>query len=314
MQTYTGHIDLPESGRGAVIAIGNFDGVHKGHRVVIDQVRQLAETLDAPLAVALFQPHPRSFFAPGARSFRLMSKNRRNETLAKLGVSRVYELAFDADMARMSPETFVDRVLHKGLGVRGIVTGEDFRFGADRAGAISDLEALGQARGIETAFAPLKGNGADKISSTRIRKAIHDGDMMAARELLGQSWSVEGVVIKGDQRGRTIGFPTANLDMADFARPAYGVYAVQISIEGENDKRPGVANIGKRPTVDGETELLEIHLLEFDGDLYGQSLSVEFHAYLRAEQRFDGLDALKAQIQKDVQSARRVLSAVTGPA
>jgi len=314
MEIYQGHTDIPDTGRGFVIALGNFDGVHQGHRVVIALAKKLADDTGAPLAVALFKPHPRSFFAPEARAFRLMSERHRNETLSRLGVSCVYELAFDAAMAKMSAEGFVDNVLHKGLGVRGIVTGADFRFGADRAGAVSDLETLGQARNIKTAFAPLHDNGVDKVSSTRIRKAIHDGDMKAAKELLGQSWSLDGIVIRGDQRGRTIGFPTANIDMRDFARPAYGVYAVEVVLDGESEKRPGVANIGKRPTVDGDTELLEIHLLDFAGDLYGRELSVEFHEYLRAEQRFDGLEALKEQIQKDAFSARHVLSAVAGPA
>ena len=314
MQVFRGHTDLPQDARGAVVALGNFDGVHRGHRHVIDLARTQAGEAGAPLGVALFDPHPRRFFAPDAPAFRLMGSERRNRTLAGLGVQRLYVLAFDAGLAKMTPEQFVDEVLDTGLGVRGVVTGADFRFGAGRAGSTVELERLCAGRGISAAFADLHGNGADKVSSTRIRKAIHDGDMEAAAALMGSRWSVEGVVRRGDQRGRTIGFPTANLTLGDYARPAYGVYAVRVGIDGETPSRPGVANIGKRPTVDGATELLEVHLLDFEGDLYDCELEVEFHAHLRAERKFDGLDALKAQIAADAAQARQVLTAVSGPA
>lgn len=314
MRIFRGHTDIPPEGRGSVVALGNFDGVHDGHRHVIALARALAEDLGAPLGVALFDPHPRRFFAPEAPTFRLMSAHRRNRILEQLGVERLHVLTFDAEMAKMTPDRFVSEVLDQGLGVKGVVTGADFRFGAGRSGSTAELAALCLQRGIATAFAELHGNGADKVSSTRIRKAIHDGDMDAAAELLGSRWAVEGVVRHGDQRGRTIGFPTANLTLGDYARPAYGVYAVRVGIDDEAPQRPGVANIGKRPTVDGLTELLEVHLLDFDGDLYGCELTVEFHRHLRAERKFDGLDALKAQIAADAQEARRVLSGLTGPA
>jgi riboflavin kinase/FMN adenylyltransferase len=314
MKSLNGYSGLSEDQKGAVIALGNFDGVHAGHRVVLDQARVLAEQLSAPLGVALFQPHPRRFFAPDAQTFRLMGIDRRNATLSELGVDQLHILPFDAEMARMTPEIFVERVLHSGLGVRGVVTGADFRFGNGRAGSGTDLERLGAASGIATAFAELEANGADKISSTRIRKAIQDGDMQAAAELLGRRWVVDGRVRRGNQRGRTIGFPTANIAMGDFVRPAYGVYAVRAGFAGEAPDRPAVANIGKRPTVGGEIELLEVHVFDFDKDVYEQPASVEFHEFIRPERRFDDFDALKAQIAIDADTARAMLVSATGPA
>ncbi|WP_203292747.1 bifunctional riboflavin kinase/FAD synthetase [Maricaulis parjimensis] len=313
MQVFQGFQSIPDDGRGSVVALGNFDGVHHGHRHVIALASGLAETLDAPLGVALFDPHPRRFFAPDAPAFRLMGEHRRNRTLESLGVERLHILPFTADMAAMTPEQFVADVLDEGLGIKGVVTGSDFRFGAGRAGTIGELERLCAARGIKTAFADLHGNGADKVSSTRIRKAILDGDMKAAAELMGTPWAIEGIVQKGDQRGRTIGFPTANIDLGDFVRPAYGVYAVRVGLPGQDAAVDAVANFGKRPTVDGLSELLEVHLFDFAGDLYGQALEVEFQAFIRPERKFDGLDALKAQIAEDAAQARRLLAAPSGP-
>tara|TARA_R110002074_G_scaffold31625_6_gene88663 strand:+ start:4387 stop:5331 length:945 start_codon:yes stop_codon:yes gene_type:complete len=314
MRTFHGYDRLGPDQRGAVVALGNFDGVHLGHRAVLDIARRLAEDEGAKLGVALFEPHPRRYFAPEARAFRLMSPARRDATLDALGVAQLHILEFDAAMAQMTPEIFVQTVLADGLGIGGIVTGSDFRFGAGRAGSTVELAQLCTAQGIRSSFAELTGNGSDKVSSTRIRKAIHDGNMQAAAELLGARWAVDGVVVQGNQRGRTIGFPTANIDMGDYVRPAYGVYAVLVGIDGEPAVRPAVANIGKRPTVDGVTEVLEVHLLDFEGDLYGRELAVEFHDHLRAEHRFDGLDALKAQIALDAARARDVLKRVAGPA
>lgn len=285
-----------------------------GHRHVIALAGGLAGSLKAPLGAALFDPHPRRFFAPDAPTFRLMSETRRNRILESLGVEQLHILPFSMDMARMTPAEFVGDVLADGLGIAGIVTGEDFRFGAGRAGATDDLARLCADHGIATAFAELHGNGADKVSSTRIRKAIHDGDMRAAETLLGTPWAVEGIVQRGDQRGRTIGFPTANLTLGDYVRPDYGVYAVRVGVDGDSPSIAAVANIGKRPTVDGVTELLEIHLLDWSGDLYGRKLEVEFFDHLRSEKRFDGLEALKAQIAEDAIAARKVLSGLSGPA
>lgn len=313
MRVWDGYSAIEADGRGCVIALGNFDGVHAGHQVVIERARKLATEMDAPLGVALFQPHPRRFFAPDAPPFRIMSADRRNARLEALGVRHVYQLEFNGEMAQMSPEAFVEAVLHQGLGVRGVVTGADFHFGHRRAGTTTDLAALGEARGMRTDFAELLDNGVDKISSTRIRKAIADGAMDAVRVLLGQSWVIEGEVAHGDKRGRTIGFPTANVEMNDYVRPEHGVYAVRVGIDGEQAERPAVANFGYRPTVDGLTERFEIHLFDFNGDLYGRTLSVAFEAFIRPEMKFDGLESLKAQIARDATTARDLLSAAAGP-
>ena len=313
MRVWDGYGAIEADGRGCVIALGNFDGVHAGHQVVIERARKLAAEMDAPLGVALFQPHPRRFFAPDAPPFRIMSADRRNARLEALGVRHVYQLEFNGEMAQMSPEAFVEAVLHQGLGVRGVVTGADFHFGHRRAGTTTDLATLGEVRGMRTDFAELLDNGVDKISSTRIRKAIADGAMDAVRVLLGQSWVIEGEVAHGDKRGRTIGFPTANVEMNDYVRPEHGVYAVRVGIDGEQAERPAVANFGYRPTVDGLTERFEIHLFDFDGDLYGRTLSVAFEAFIRPEMKFDGLESLKGQIARDATTARDLLSAAAGP-
>jgi len=313
MQLRQGYSDLDQAVRGHVVALGNFDGVHAGHAHVIDRAAALARRLGAPLGVALFEPHPRRFFAPDAPPFRLMSAARRNERLAALGVKAVFELPFDAAMSQMSPEGFVQDVLVDGLGIAGVVTGSDFHFGHKRAGSTQDLAALGQRLGFAADFADLLDNGVDKISSTRIRKCLSDGDVRAAATLLGQSWTIEGEVLRGDQIGRTIGFPTANIDLADFTRPAYGVYAVRAGLAGEAPSRPAVANFGNRPTVDGKTERFEVHLFDFDQDIYGRELSVSFEAFLRPEQTFSGLDALKAQIAADADAARALLTGASGP-
>lgn len=313
MHRISGYTSLEAKQRGAVIALGNFDGVHEGHARVVERAAQLAQTCHAPLGVALFHPHPRRFFAPDAPPFRLMSADRRDERLTGLGVKTVYELPFTAEMSQMSPESFVKEVLVDGLGIAGVVTGLDFHFGKGRAGSAEDLADLGRRYGFQTAFAELLDNGVDKVSSTRIRKALSDGDVKAAATLLGEVWSIEGEVLHGDKRGRTIGFPTANIALGDYTRPAYGVYAVQAKLPGQAKAHPGVANFGKRPTVDGETERLEVHLFDFDGDLYGQTLSVSFEAFIRPEKAFAGIDALKAQIAEDAVSARTLLTGAAGP-
>lgn len=313
MRRLRGYSGLSTADRSRVIALGNFDGVHAGHAHVVDRAAELARDMKAPLGVALFDPHPRRFFAPDAPPFRLMSADRRDRRLAARGVETVYELPFNADLSQMSPEEFVRDVLVDGLGIAGVVTGLDFHFGKGRAGSAEDLADLGRRYGFETAFAELLDNGVDKISSTRIRKCLSDGDVKAAATLLGESWTIDGEVLHGDKRGRTIGFPTANIELGDYTRPSYGVYAVRVGLPGEKPHRPGVANFGKRPTVDGETERLEVNLFDFKGDLYGQTLAVSFEAFIRPEKTFAGLDALKAQIAEDAASARTLLTGAAGP-
>ncbi|MHA6289105.1 bifunctional riboflavin kinase/FAD synthetase [Maricaulis sp. CAU 1757] len=313
MQVLRGHTGLSPSDRGSVVALGNFDGVHLGHRRVLSEAASLAEDCQAELAVAVFDPHPRRYFAPDTPPFRLMSEGRRNQVLSDLGVKRLHVLPFDASLVAMTPDAFVARVLVDGLGMKGVVTGADFRFGAGRAGSVEDLQRLSEAHGAVARFAALHDAGQEKISSTRIRDAISAGNLAAAGAWMGGPWIIDGRVARGDQVGRTIGFPTANIDLGEYVRPASGVYAVRVGLPGEGILRPGVANFGRRPTVDGTREWLEVHLFDFGGDLYDREIAVEMVEHLRPERRFDGLDALKAAIAADADQARAVLNGVSGP-
>ena len=306
LQTYT---DLPETDKGAVIALGNFDGLHRGHQAVISRAQSIADALGAPLGIGLFRPHPYRFFKPDAPAFRLMSPRIRAQVMAELGVEFLYEIPFDAALRDMDDTEFVETVLHQGLGIRHVIVGEDYGFGKNRCGNVESLTRLCAERGIGvTAISPV---GLHKLygkyGSTEIRKALQDGDVFHAQHMLSRPWQVDGVVQKGQQRGRTINFPTANLDFADLVRPKFGVYVVEVRIEGEEVWRPAVANTGNRPTVDGEEARLEVHLLDFNRDLYGQLIDVRFRSFIRPEQKFESFDALKDQIIRDANGARAIL-------
>lgn len=310
MQVFHGYTGLPDTARGAVAALGNFDGVHLGHQAVMAQAADLARTLDAPAAAAVFTPHPRRVFQPESEPFALMNDIQRVRALGQAGAALVHHIPFDRALAAMTPERFVAEVLDEGLGLKGVVTGADFCFGKDRAGNAMVLKALGAARGLTVAIAdPVTATAqAGKISSSDVRQALRDGDPERAAALLGRPFAIEGKVAEGDRRGRTLGFPTANVALDSYVRPAFGVYAVRVDLGGA-DAVPGVANIGRRPTVDGAEARLEVHLFDVNADLYGRVISCELIAFLRAEQRFDGLEALKAQIAKDCETARRKLGA-----
>ncbi len=306
MKTLTQYKDLSASDKGAVIALGNFDGLHRGHQAVIGQARSIAKELGAPLGIGLFRPHPYRFFKPNAPPFRLMSAELRAEIMAGLGIKRLYEIPFDTHLRDMDDAEFVEIVLYQGLGIRHVIVGEDYGFGKNRCGNVESLTRLCGERGIGvTAMKPI---GLHKIygkyGSTEIRKALRDGDVFLAAHQLSRPWQVNGIVQKGQQRGRTINFPTANLDFADLVRPKFGVYTAEVRLEGETDWRPGVANTGNRPTVGGEEARLEVHIFDFDQDIYGQRLDVRFRSFIRAEKKFDSFDALRAQISRDAQSAR----------
>ncbi len=298
------HEPAPGPARGSVAALGNFDGVHAGHRAVLNHAAALAAQLDAPVSAAVFKPHPRRFFKPDTAPFRLMSDAQRVRALEEAGAARVFAIPFDRELAGMTPEAFVERVLAGRLGLRGVVTGADFRFGKDRAGGAEALRTIGAAFGITAETAPEIRAEARKVSSTGVREALQAGDAEGASKLLGRPFAIEGEVIHGDRRGRTLGFPTANIALGDYLRPAFGVYAVRARIDGETVWRPGVANLGRRPTVDGADERLEAHLFDFHGDLYGRTLEVALDAFIRGERRFDGLEALTAQIAADSATAR----------
>jgi len=303
---------LPERLKGSAVAIGAFDGVHRGHQAVIAAANRSAEALDAPLAVVSFEPHPRRWFQPDAAPFRLMTANQMARALEPLGVARLYLLAFDADMAAMSDADFATRVLSDGLGVRHVTVGFDFTYGQGRTGSPEGLRRNGEALGFGvTVVDRIDDPDGLKLSSSGVREALKAGDMPRAAAILGRPFAVEGEVIHGDKRGRTIGVPTANIRMGDYMRPAYGVYATRTRLpnNGKWDGRviDGVANLGVRPMYELDEPLLEVWLFDFDEDLYGQTIETELIACLRGEMKFNGLEALKVQIGEDAAAARDAL-------
>lgn len=299
-------MSIPKDARGAAIALGNFDGVHLGHQAVIASARAVAAENGAALGVAVFEPHPRRFFQPDAPPFRLQSPTQRARALGALGVNEVFELGFDAAFSKTSPRDFAERVLHEALGVSHVSVGADFRFGAARKGDADALAGFGAELGFTVDAVSAVGDG-EKVSSTAIREAIAAGNMSRAANLLTRPWAVEGEVRRGFARGRAFGFPTANLDLGDYIRPRLGIYAARIDT-GDGVLLPGVASVGVNPTV-GElpAPVLEAHLFDFSGDLYGRTIEVELIAHLRDEAKFDDIEALKAQMIQDVIDARRAL-------
>ena len=294
--------DLPPS----VLALGNFDGVHKGHLEVLYTALAKARDDGRVPAVAVFDPHPRRFFQPDSAPFRLMDDIQQTDALRDLGFERLHVLPFNTAMSSMMPREFADTVLCGWANARHIVVGADFEFGKGRSGDVTILTGIGWQAGFGVTGVTLKADAGEKISSSQIRKYLESGDVGAAADLLGRPWAVRGVVEQGDQRGRTIGFRTANISFGDYCRPRYGVYAVRIHVAGQWHQ--GVANAGLRPTVDGTTERLEVHIFDFAQDIYGELAIVEFAAFLRPEQKFNGLEALKAQIAEDAKAARIALS------
>ena len=300
---------LPLSARGAVVAIGNFDGVHRGHQAVIAQARAQADALGAPLGVMTFEPHPRAFFAPATPPFRLTPLMAKARELALLGVDHLYAVAFDRAFAAISAHDFVAKVLAENLGAVSVVVGGDFKFGRGREGDIVFLQREAPGFGIQLSRVVPVTAESGPIASRRIRELLTQGELDAAADLLGRRWEIEGPVVHGDKLGRTIGYPTANIDLGDMLRPKIGIYAVEVLIEGESDWRGGVASLGYRPTVGGRDLRFEVNLFDFTGDIYGRTLRVRPIKYLRDEIALDGLDALKKKIAEDVVEARAALTA-----
>lgn len=297
--------DLPTVARGATVALGNFDGVHLGHAAVVRAAH--AARPDAPLAVLTFEPHPREFFRADDPPFRLTLSGERTDALAALGVALVYELPFDDAFSHMTPEQFVADVLHAGLGARHLACGPDFAFGHRKGGDTTLLAARAEALGMGFSPVPAVTDAGGPISATRVRRALQDGYPERAAALLGRNWAIRGIVAHGDKRGRTIGFPTANLPLGRHLEPARGVYAVTIRLP-DGTVKPGAANIGRRPTVnEGPESRLEVNIFDWAGDIYGAEISVALHAYIRPEMKFSGLDELKRRIAADAAEARRIL-------
>jgi len=294
--------------RGASAAIGNFDGVHIGHQSVIDLARKACP--EAPLGVLTFEPHPREYFAPDAPPFRLMRGNARAHRLEKLGVRKLYELPFNAALAGLTPEEFARNVICKGLGLAHVVIGADFCFGKGRSGTAQDMVQFGQQMGFGVTIAPLMQQSDHVVSSTAIRQALSDGRPRDAAAMLGHWHRIEGEVIGGEQRGRELGFPTANMSIEGIHPPKFGVYAVLVDVlDGPHaGSYHGAASVGVRPMFHGEVPNIETFLFDFSGDLYGATLSVGLVEFLRPEMTFDGLDALIAQMTEDCDRARKILA------
>ncbi|MFT6581471.1 MAG: bifunctional riboflavin kinase/FAD synthetase [Alphaproteobacteria bacterium] len=310
MQILRHYENTPDDIRNGVVVMGNFDGVHRGHQVVIGAGAELARARSAPLIVLTFEPHPRSFFRPHDPSFRLTSFRNKAHHIEALGVDALVVLNFDESLSSLTAEAFVQNVIVDGLGVRDLVVGYDFRFGNKRGGDAAFLEQAAAASGYKLqVIEPVATADSEVFSSTHIREMLIAGKPGQAAAMLGRPFEIEGRVQPGDQRGRQLGFPTANLELDGYLRPAMGVYAIRAGLETETgfEWRDGVANFGNRPTVDGKTVLLETHLFDFNTDIYGSNLRVAFIEYLRPEKKFDGLDALKAQIAEDSANARRIL-------
>lgn len=296
--------------RGAVAAIGNFDGVHLGHQAVLSLSGEIARELGCPVGVLTFEPHPREFFAPNAPPFRLMNSEAKTNRLTKLGVERLYEISFNATLSSLSAEDFAQRVILDGLGLRHVVVGADFCFGKDRTSDADDLSAFGAKMGFGVTIVPLLSTGGVEVSSTRIRQALSDGHPEEAARMLGHLHRIDGEVIRGDQRGRELGYPTANMSIAGLHPPKFGVYAVRVEVRdgphaGDYD---GVASMGVRPMFGINQPNIETFVFDFKGDLYGSHLSVALVSYLRPEKKFESLDALIAQMDRDSAAARAVLA------
>jgi riboflavin kinase/FMN adenylyltransferase len=297
----------PDQWKGGAVALGNFDGVHRGHQALLERTAEHAKILNAPVVALTFEPHPRGFFVPDTGPFRLTLPPAKLRLLEQHGVQAVLAQHFDQAFAALSPDAFIDDVLLKGLGARHVVCGYDFTFGARRGGNVERLREHGKAKGFGvTILDPVTHEG-EIYSSTRIREALRAGWVSEAAELLGHHWEIEGEVELGDQRGRTIGYPTANVALGEHLRPRFGVYAVRALVDGT--WRDAVANLGRRPTFGKLKENFEVHLFDFAGDLYGKVLRAALIDFIRPEMKFAGLDQLKAQIAADGEAARKLLAA-----
>ena len=306
MQRLTHDRPTPEALRGAIVALGNFDGFHLGHQAVVGRAVARGAHERKPVIVATFDPHPVRFFKPDAAPFRLTSLAQRERMFRRAGADAMLIFGFDAALAATSAEDFVGELLGGRIGASGVVTGDDFTFGARRGGNAAVLRELGAALGISAeTVAPVHLDGRP-VSSSRIREALKSGNPGAATRLLSRPFAIEGVVIHGDKRGRELGWPTANVELGPYQRPAYGIYAVRVRLDDDSE-HDGVASLGVRPMFDPPKELLEAVLFDFDDDLYGRTIEVALMHFLRAEMMYEGLEALKAQMDADAAEARRLL-------
>ncbi|WP_326913861.1 bifunctional riboflavin kinase/FAD synthetase [Sphingopyxis chilensis] len=302
-----GHARIDEPLRGGVIALGNFDGFHAGHQAVVGRAVHHAKDDGRPAIVATFDPHPVRFFKPDVPPFRLTTLDQRQELFAAAGADAMLVLPFDAALAGTTAQDFISTLLLDRYGAAGVVTGSDFVFGKGRGGDVVTLAEHARTHGFFTEMVAPVDDAEEVISSSRIREALQAGDCAAATRLLTRPFTVRGRVQHGDKNGRLLGFPTANIEMGQYLRPRYGIYAVTGRLPDGRILK-GAANLGIRPTFDPPKELLEPHFFDFAEDLYGQEIDVAFHAFIRPEARFDDMDALMAQIAEDCDEAKRLLA------
>jgi len=298
---------VPERFRGGIVALGNFDGFHLGHQAVVGRAIARAAHEGRPALVATFDPHPVRFFKPDLAPFRLTSLDQRQRLFGQAGADAMLVFDFDARLAATSADGFV-ALLAEQLGAAAVVTGDDFTFGARRTGNVAVLRELGAAHGLAAETVSAVTLEGQPVSSSRVRDALATGDPATATRLLTRPFAIEGVVQHGDKRGRQLGYPTANLTLGDYQRPSYGIYAVRVRL-ADGSEHAGVANVGIRPTFDPPVELLEAFLFDFAGDLYGQTVEVALHHFLRSERKFEGMEALAEQMRADEAAARQLLLA-----
>ena len=298
---------IPAALRGAVIALGNFDGFHRGHQAVAGEAIAWAKAEGRPSIIATFDPHPVRFFRPDVPPFRLTTLEQRQELYLAAGATAMLVFHFDADLAGTSAEDFIQTILIDRFGAHGVVTGGDFTFGKGAKGNVDLLRTLGGELSLKSRVVEAVAEGGEVVSSSRIRQALRDGDPQLAAQLLTRPFAIRGIVEHGDKRGRTIGYPTANVTIDNYLRPKYGIYAVTGRLLATGEVLHGAANIGIRPQFEPPKELLEPFFFDFSGDLYGQEIEVAFHHFLRGEAKFDSLEALIEQMDKDCAEARRLL-------
>lgn len=309
MELVRGLYNLRPEHRGCAATIGNFDGVHLGHQSVLARLVEQGREQQLPVTLVTFEPQPREYFAPDVAPSRLTRFREKLEALQHCGIDRVVCLHFDDRLASLEPQQFIQRILLDGLDVKYLIVGDDFRYGKARSGNFEMLQAAGREHGFPVKNMHTFCVGSERVSSTRIREALQQGDLSGAAALLGRPYWMSGRVAHGDKRGRTIGYPTANIFLHRRTVPVAGVFAVEMHGIDEQTLH-GVANVGSRPTVDGSRSLLEVHLFDFDREIYGRHVQVSFLKKLRPEQKFDSFDLLKQQIHKDAQQARDFFSQV----
>ena len=307
MQRLTLAGGIPETLKGSIVALGNFDGFHLGHQAVVNRAIQRAFHERRPVIVATFDPHPVKYFKPDVPPFRLTTLDQREQLFAHAGADAMLVFEFGSQLASMDAEAFVAEVLAKQIGAVGVVTGDDFSFGKGRTGDPALLKAVGERHGVAAEAVPQVLLDGERISSGRVREALVAGDTGTATHMLSRDYAIEGVVQRGDRRGRELGYPTANVELGDYQRPKYGIYAVRVTVD-DGPEHPGVASLGVRPTFEPPQELLEAHLFGFDGDLYDRKIEVALHAFIREEKKFESLDDLVAHMRDDEAQARQLLA------